>query len=180
MGDKSAGNLVAAIRESKTRGLSRLVSGLGIPYVAAAAAEVLAGHFGTMDELSAATVDELETIEEIGPVMAQSIHDFFANEANRSLISRLADAGVRMTASVDRARTGLFAGKSVVVTGTLATLTRQDAHQRIKQAGGKPQTSVSAKTGFLVVGDNPGSKLANAKALGVRVLSEEEFLKQLE
>ena len=180
MGDKSAGNLIAAIRESKNRGLSRLVSGLGIPYVAAAAAEVLAGHFGTMDSLRSATVDELEAIEEIGPVMAQSIHDFFANEANRSLVSRLADAGVRMTASVDRARTGLFAGKSVVVTGTLATLTRQDAHQRIKQAGGKPQTSVSAKTGFLVVGDNPGSKLANAKALGVRVLSEEEFLKQLE
>ena len=176
MGEKSAANLVEAIKKSKERPLHRLLSGLGIRHVGAHTAEVLATHYGTMDALMAASIEELSEIHEIGEVVAASVHDFFETPANKELIESLKKHGVRMDAdkvSEDAPRP--FAGKTFVVTGTLERFTRAGIRQRIKDLGGRPSTSVSSKTDYLIAGEKAGSKLTKAQELGVPVLTEEEF-----
>ena len=182
MADKSAGNLVAAIAASRSRGLARLLAGLGIRHVGARAAEVLAEHYGDIDGILAACVEELTEIDEIGPVIAESIHTFFGSDSGRETISRLKAVGVKMATEarrVDGADAPL-AGKTVVVTGTLQSMSRKEAEQAVKAAGGRAASSVSKSTDFVVVGESAGSKAAKAEALGVETIDEAEFLRRLE
>jgi DNA ligase (NAD+) len=178
MGRKSATNLVQAIEASKQRGLSRLLAGLGIRHVGARGAEILAQHFGSMEKLLQATTEELSEVPEVGPVVAGSIVAYFQHPARRRTIDELSELGLVMTeGSRPSAMDGSapLAGQSVVVTGKLVHYSRDGINERIKQAGGKPAGSVSKKTGFVVVGESPGSKRDDAERLGVKIISEEEF-----
>jgi len=180
MGKKSSENLVRAIEQSSTRSLSRVIAALNIRNVGGHVAEVLAREFGSMEALSGATGDpeRLESISEIGPVVAQSIRDFFASRSGRTLVDELKTAGVQMKAEV-KSGTGRrpLAGKTLVVTGTLEKFSHKEAESMIKLLGGRAAGSVSSKTDYLVAGAGAGIKLAKARSLGVRVLSENEFLK---
>jgi len=184
MGEKSSENLLAAIEASKTRGLERLLAGLGIRHVGGRAAEVLAARFGDIDALAAAGIDELTEIDEIGPVIAASVHHFFASEAGAETIERLRTAGVQTTsarppAQAARAADLPLADKTVVVTGTLEHFSRDEAKDAIKAAGGRAASSVSKNTDFVVVGESPGSKADKAEQLGVETIDEAEFLRRL-
>jgi len=187
MGEKSAGNLVGAIQASKDRGLDRLLAALGIRHVGGRAAEALAGHFGSIDAIVAAGADELTCIEDVGPVIAQSIHGFFHSSAGQETVRRLKEAGLKMisnlrfqmTAERRRPAGGPLAGKTVVVTGTLEGFSRDQAEQAIKDAGGKAARSVSKNTDLVVVGDSPGSKADKARELGVTIMDEKEFRRML-
>jgi DNA ligase (NAD+) len=184
MGEKSAANIVEALEQSKQRGLWRLIFGLGIRHVGATAARTLADHFGSMDTLSDAGVEELEAIHEIGPVMAASIADFFSKKENRKVVERLKKAGLhledRRSEIADRKVSQAVVGKTFVLTGTLPSLKREEASEMIRQAGGKVSSSVSKKTDYVLAGEEAGSKLEKAKELGIRVLDEVEFRKLLE
>lgn len=176
-GDKSAGNLLQALEASKSRPLSRLLNGLGIRHVGGHTAEVLADHYGTMEALMAAPVEELREIYEIGAVVAASVHDFFSEPHNRMLLDKLRDAGVTMHegASAESSGPRPLEGMTIVVTGTLQNYSRDEIQDRIKKLGGRPSGSVSKKTDYVVAGENAGSKLEKARSLGVRVLTETEF-----
>src|SRR5579875_870602 len=144
MGEKTIANLLAAIERSKSRGLARLLFGLGIRFVGAVNAEIIASHFGSMDAVMAASEAELSEIEGVGPRIAASIELFFAQKPNREMIERLKRAGVEMTAPKrDRARNAPLAGKTFVLTGTLPSMTRDEASAKITAAGGKVTSSVS-------------------------------------
>ena len=176
MGQKSASNLVAAIEDSKNRTLERLLNGLGIRHVGSHVAELLAGHFGDIDALMAASEQELNDIYEVGPTLARSVRDFFDTDANRKLVESLRAHGVNLIEQ--RAAGGgprPLEGKTVVVTGTLKNYSRDTINERIKQLGGRPSSSVSAKTDFVLAGDNPGSKVDKAQKLNVPVLTEDQF-----
>ena len=177
MGKKSAENLVNAIDQSRVKSLARLIYALGIRNVGIHAAGLLAEEFGSLDNLSAATREDLEKIPEIGPIMAESIVSFFQRPATRQELARLKEAGVRTTAESRRPEKGPFSGKAFVLTGTLSKHTRTEAEELIKNLGGKTSSSVSKKTGFVVVGSEPGSKYEQAKKLGVKILTESEFEK---
>jgi DNA ligase (NAD+) len=181
MAEKSATNVVNAIAESKTRELWRLINGLGILHVGEGAARKLADHFHNLDGLSNATMDELQQAEDVGPVMAQSIRDFFDNPRNQAVIEKLRQAGLKMRekAAPKGTATGPFAGKTVVVTGTLNKLSREEAKESLRKAGATVTDSVSKKTDFLIVGENAGSKLDKAAKLGVKTIDEQEFLRML-
>jgi len=180
MAAKSAENVVAAIAESKGRPLARLLAGLGVRHVGGRAAEVLAGHYGHIDAIAAAEEAELEQIDEIGPTIAASVHRFFASEAGREAVARLKQAGLKVDAPItSAAAVGPLAGKTVVVTGTLAEYSRREAQAAIKAAGGRAAGSVSKKTDFVVAGDDPGSKADKARSLGVEVIDESEFVRRL-
>jgi DNA ligase (NAD+) len=181
MGDKTIANVLAAIESSKSRGLARLLFGLGIRMVGAQNAAILAGDFGTIDALVAADEAELLRSEGIGEQIAQSVALFFAQEPNRAMVSRLQTAGVNTTAPLrERAPLGLLAGKTLVLTGTLPTLKRDEAAELITAAGGKVAGSVSKKTDYVVAGEEAGTKLAKAEQLGVRIIDEEELRRLLE
>ena len=179
MGEKSSQNLLEQIEASKTRGLSRLLSGLSIEMVADSMADQLAKEFGSMDALSAATVERLAEVEGIGPERAKRIHDYFQSPLGIGLIAELKKLGLKMEEEKPPAPVGIvgdaLAGKSIVVTGTLTRYQRDEIEALIRQLGGKPTGSVSKKTDYLVAGEKAGSKLDKAKELGVRVLSEAEF-----
>ena len=177
MGNKSSENLLAGIAASKDRGLARLLNAIAIRHVGARVAGLLAQHFGTMDRLRAATVEELSSVPEIGEVIAQSVFDFLHSDYGREVIDDLAAAGVSMeTPESERVLSnGALAGKTVVVTGTLVKYKRDEIEALIARHGGRAASSVSKKTDFVVAGENAGSKLDKAKSLGVRVISEEEF-----
>ncbi|MGA2137724.1 MAG: NAD-dependent DNA ligase LigA [Verrucomicrobiia bacterium] len=181
MGEKSAANVVTAIAESKSRELWRLIHGLGILHVGEGAARKLADHFRDLDALASATLEELQQAEDVGPVMAQSIYDFFRNPRNQVVIEKLRKAGVKMKekAAPKAVASGPFASKTVVVTGTLSKLSRDEAKDALRKAGATVTDSVSKKTDFLVVGADAGSKLDKAQKLGVKTLNEQEFLKML-
>ena len=182
MAEKSASNLLAQIDESKTRDLWHLVYGLGIRHVGERTAGILARHFGSLDKLAAATVEELDDIHEIGLTMAESIHDWFADAGNRELCERLTRAGVRTTLDEKLAPPTTeqrFAGKVFVLTGTLPGMTRDEARELIEANGGRVTGSVSKKTDYLLAGADPGSKLDKANQLGVVVIDEAEFKKML-
>jgi DNA ligase (NAD+) len=174
MGKKSASNVLAAIERSKQRGLARLLNGLGIRFVGEQTAGILAGDFGSIDAIESATEDELKASEGIGPEVAASVRLFFAQPANVKMIERLRKAGVVVTAP-KRARVsdGALAGKTFVLTGTLPTLTREQATEIIVAAGGKVTGSVSKKTDYVVAGSEPGSKLSKALELGIAILDED-------
>ncbi len=178
MGEKSAENLINGIAESRTRPLGRLLFALGIRHVGARTAETLARHFGSMEKLLAANAEELTKIEDVGPVVAASIREFFDVAANRMLILDLQTAGVSMESGVITPQpggAGPLDGLSFVVTGTLLQGSRDEVHARIERLGGRTTGSVSKKTDYLLAGAEAGSKLDKARALGVKVLSEEEF-----
>jgi DNA ligase (NAD+) len=177
--EKSARALVAEIEGSNRAGLARVLMGLGIRFVGERTAELLAQEFGTMDALSAATAQELERVEEVGPRISQAILEFFAQPANLALIQTLKDAGVNMTAE-KKQRSAQLAGLTFVLTGTLPTLTRDEAKARIEAAGGKTTGSVSKKTNYVVAGEAAGSKLDKARELKVPALDEAGLLALLE
>lgn len=177
--DKSVSNLMNAIRQSKNRPLSRLLFALGIRHVGSHVAEVLARRFRNMDELARASLDELLSIEEIGPTIAESVRAFFGEPRNLELIRRLKEAGVNMEEKVEEGPRPLE-GCTFVLTGALSSMTREEARQAIEERGGRVSSSVSRKTDYVVVGADPGSKLDKARELGVKIIGEEEFLTLLE
>lgn len=187
MGEKSAANLIAALETSKTAGGERLLYALGIRQVGEAAAEALIGRFGSLDALFTATAEELCEVDDIGQITADMVVAYFALPETRAIVDKLKAAGVvtegkKAAAAQDgQAEEGSadFTGLTFVLTGTLTTMTRDEASAKIKARGGKATGSVSAKTSYVVAGENAGSKLTKAETLGIRVLSEEEFLKML-
>ena len=173
LGEKNAARVAQGLERSKGAPLGRFVFALGIRHVGERTADLLAEHFGTLDALRAATPEQLETVAEVGPRIAESVQQFFAADRNRALLDRLHAAGVRPADAAPAAGvTVRLAGKTFVLTGTLPTLTRDEAKRLITGAGGAVVGSVSAKTDYVVAGDNPGSKLQRAEALGVAVLDE--------
>jgi len=177
MAEKSARNLMDAVEKSKSNDLNRLIYALGIRHVGEHAAWILAGHFGSIEKLQNAKFDELNNINEIGPVMAESVYNFFQNKENLKILKKLKEAGLRMRQAKPKEGAGLLAGKTIVITGTLKFFARNDAEELIRRLGGKASSSVSKNTDFLVAGEEPGSKLDKAKALGVKIITEEEFRK---
>ena len=173
--EKSACALLEEIERSKKAGLARVLMGLGIRFVGERTAELLAEEFGSIDALRAATAEELERVEEVGPRISQAIREFFAQPANQGLIETLIAAGVEMTAEKKQRSTQL-AGMTFVLTGTLPTLTRDEAKARIEAAGGKTAGSVSKKTSYVVAGEEAGSKLDKARELKLQVLDEAGLL----
>ena len=179
--DKSADNLIAALEDSKTRELWRLVCGLGIKHVGTAAAKDLARELGSLRAIAEASEEDLVAIDGIGGIMAAAIRDFFGEETNLSLITRLEESGLTMT--TDRPTSGEdtpLAGQTFVLTGALERFTRDEATAKIEELGGRVSSSVSKKTSYLVAGPGAGSKLAKAEKLEVPVLDEESLLKLLE
>lgn len=175
MGEKSAAKLIAAIENSKSNDLSRLIYALGIRHVGERAGKLLAKHFGTLDELIAADEEQLVSIDEIGAIMAESIVKFFGDEKNLASIERLRDAGINFKASEQTSDDRRFEGKTFVLTGTLPTYKREEAKAIIEAMGGKVSGSVSKKTDYVLAGEEAGSKLDKANALGVEVIDEEKF-----
>jgi DNA ligase (NAD+) len=173
-GDKSTDNLLAAIERSKSQPYVRVLYALGIRHVGSGVARVLAEAFPSFQALGEATAEELTAVPAVGPRIAESVAHFFADRHNRDLVRRLADAGLTL-AGARRTTGGPFAGKTFVLTGTLPTLTREEAKQLIETHGGRVAGSVSKQTDFVLVGEEAGSKLAKARALGIRLLSEREF-----
>jgi DNA ligase (NAD+) len=174
MAEKSADNLINAIEKSKQAGLARLVFGLGIRHVGQRVGQVLAQTYGSMDALSNASYEDLEGIDEIGPRIAESIREFYGETHNKIEIASLQKHGLVMTEE-KKAGGGNLEGKQIVLTGTLESMTRDEAKRRIVEAGGRVTSSVSAKTDYVLAGTDPGSKLTKAQKLGVAILIEEEF-----
>jgi DNA ligase (NAD+) len=173
MGEKTIANLLRSIEASKSRGLARLLFGLGIRFVGSQNAAIIAADFGSIDALAGATEEDLVASEGIGEQIAASVALFFRQRPNRNVLERLAEHGLVMTAPKRaRAAAGKLAGKTFVLTGTLPSLSRDEATELIVNAGGKVTASVSKKTSFVVAGDDPGSKLAKARELGVSILDE--------
>jgi DNA ligase (NAD+) len=178
MGKKSAAKLVAQIEKSRSNDLSRLIFGLGIRHVGERAAQVLARAFGSIEAIMNASEEQLQHVAEIGPVLAAAVHGYFVEPRNRQVVERLREAGVNMTGPIvnaDRAADAPLKGHTFVLTGTLSSMTREDAEAHIERLGGKVAGSVSKKTAYVVVGADPGSKLAKAESLGVRTLDEAAF-----
>jgi DNA ligase (NAD+) len=174
MGDKSAQNVLDEIENSKKLPLERVIYGLGIRMVGERTAQFLAEHFGSIDALTNAGEEELQEVNEVGPRIAQSIVEFFQEPKNRALVKQLQELGLRSTGTKKERGTKL-AGKTFVLTGTLAHLTRDEAKKMIEDAGGRVSGSVSKKTDFVVAGEDAGSKLDKAKELGVKVIGEKEL-----
>jgi DNA ligase (NAD+) len=178
VGKKSAQALLAQIENSKQAGLARVLMGLGIPFVGERTAELLASEFGSMEAIEAATQEDLERVQEVGPKVAAAVHEFFAIEANRALVDRLKELGLKMTAE-KKVKTTQLEGLTFVLTGTFPTLSREEAKEKIEAAGGKVSGSVSKKTNYVVAGEEAGSKLTKAGELGVAVIDEAALLEML-
>ena len=184
MGSKSADNLLNSIEASKQRSLAQVIFALGIRLVGQNVAKVLARNFDSIDTLKAADVEQLVAIDEVGPKIAESIVDYFRNERHDAFLKRLADAGVQMRqesmpTTVTGQENSAFAGKIIVLTGTLPTLDRREATAMIEAAGGKVSGSVSKKTDYVLAGESAGSKLTKAQELGIAIIDEETFLQML-
>ena len=177
MGEKSARNLLAGIEASKARELRRLLFGLGIRFVGERAAQLLARHYRSLEALGRATVEEMQALHEIGPVVAGSVREWFEQPANRELVRRLREADLRTEdeAPADPQAAQALAGRQLVLTGGLASLSRDEAKAAIEARGGRVTSSVSKKTDYVVVGTDAGSKLEKARALGLKLLTEQEF-----
>ncbi|AQT67225.1 DNA ligase [Anaerohalosphaera lusitana] len=173
MGAKSIERLLDSIEESKERPLFRFITALGIPNIGTQNAEILADHFGSIENLMDIKREDLEAIDQIGPVIADSVYDYFHDEGNRKVIRELLDEGVKPKGP--KKKSNKLEGKTFVVTGTLSHFKRDDIKRTIKNNGGKASSSVSKNTDYLVAGDNPGSKYDKAQQLGVSVISEGEF-----
>lgn len=178
MGEKSANNLIAAIAKSKENDLSKLLYGFGIPHIGAKAAKLLSDHFHTMEQVASATAEEIAAIEGFGTVMAESVESFFQLPHTKEILAELQAAGLNMESTsvvVDRR----FQGMTFVLTGTLPTMTRAEAGALVEQYGGKVSSSVSKKTTYVLAGEEAGSKLEKANALGITVIDEAAFLEML-
>ena len=185
MGEKSVSNLLISIENSKDNSLEKLLFGLGVRHVGAKAAHTLAQHFGTIDQLMSATQDELLTVPEVGEKIADAIAAYFNNEEVEQLIDELKTAGVNMNYK-GRERIqiqdieSIFSGKTVVLTGKLEKLTRNEAKESIEAQGGNVTGSVSKKTDLVIAGADAGSKLTRAQELGIEVWTEEKLLEELD
>ncbi len=176
LGEKSAENLISAIQERKEIELPRFLSALGIPNVGWETAHALAEHFHALPKIMATSLEELQAVSDIGPVVAESIYNFFNTPKVKQEIKNLKAVGVRVSGTLKKRYLTALSGKSVVLTGSLGSMTRGQARDKIEQMGGKWSDTVSSKTDYLVVGDEPGSKLEKAKKIGIEILEEEEFL----
>ncbi len=179
MGTKSARNLLRQIAASKVRELARVLAGLGIRHVGERSARLLAAAFGSIDALKSASEERLARVAGIGPIAAESIHQFLRSAAGRRTIQQLRGFGVAMTAPrrfVPAKDGAELTGRTLVVTGTLPHFRREEIEDLIREFGGAITSSVSGNTDYLIAGENPGSKLNKAKELGIKVLSEQEFL----
>ncbi|HLJ55161.1 MAG TPA: NAD-dependent DNA ligase LigA [Chthonomonadaceae bacterium] len=176
MGEKLASKILANVERSKTRPMANVIYALGIRHIGEHTAEVLASHFGSLDALRSATVEQLDAVHEIGHTTAESIAAWFAEERNQRMLDKLAAAGVRPTAHAAAPTSDTFAGKTFVFTGTLGQLKRDEAETMVKQRGGRASGTVSKNTSYVVAGEAAGSKLAKAQELGVPVLTEDEFI----
>jgi len=179
MGEKSAQNLIEAIERSKRAGLERLIYALGIRNVGEVAAAALAARFRTLDACMSATVEELCAIPDFGQITADCVVNFFSHPQNVELCERLGEAGL-LTEATAKETDDLFKGLTFVLTGTLPTMTRDEAAAKIKAAGGKVSGSVSSKTSYVVAGEAAGSKLTKAQSLGVPVIDEETLVRMIE
>lgn len=179
MGDKSAANLIRAIENSKQAGLARLLCAFGIRQVGQKAAKVLASYYPDLDSLMAADVENLTSIPDVGAITANYLREWFDNPQSQHLIRRLREAGVDFTSHEEK-KDSRFAGLTFVLTGSLQRFTRDEASEIIESFGGKASSSVSKKTSYVVAGENAGSKLTKAEALGLRILSEEEFVDMIQ
>jgi DNA ligase (NAD+) len=177
LGPKSARNLLEQIEESKTRELSRLIFALGIRNVGEKLAQALARKFMDLEKLAAANEEELMSLEDVGPKVAKSIIFFFAQPENQKLLAKLKAAGLKLREEPEESRPQPLQGLTFVLTGTLSSMTRDEAKEKIEHLGGEVSSTVSKKTDYLVVGENPGSKLDKANQLGVRIINETEFLR---
>lgn len=177
MGKKSAEKIIANIEASKSRALPHVIGGLGIAFVGERTAQILADTFGSLDAIQSSSEDDLQKANEVGPKVAHSIRSFFAEQQNRELVERLRAAGLQFTHEAKRREGSPLEGLTFVVTGTLPTLSREDAKVRIEEAGGKVTDSVSRKTHYVVAGEKAGSKLDKAEKLGVTVLDEPGLLR---
>ena len=177
MGPKSAENLIREIEASRSLEFWRLLFGIGIRHVGERTAQILARHFGSIERLEQASQEELERVYEVGPKLAESIYQFFRQRENRALIERLRRAGLPMAADIveEPKAAHVLAGKTIVLTGTLETMTRDEATTLIEERGGRVTASVSKKTGFVVAGRDAGSKLEKAQKLGIEILNEQQF-----
>jgi DNA ligase (NAD+) len=178
MGEKSAQNLREALERSKTTTLRRFLMALGIRHVGEATARALAEHFRDVRRLYEASVEELTAVKDVGPTMAEEIFAFVQEPQNRSVIDALLELGVSPTPP-EAGKGGPFTGKTVVLTGGLSLMTREQAKEEIERRGGKVSGSVSRKTDYVVAGEDAGSKLKKAQELGVRVLQESDFAQLL-
>ncbi len=174
-GEKSAENVVAAIQEKKELPLSRFIYALGIRNIGAETAVDIAEHFGSLEKLRQAKLEDFDAIANIGPIVAKSVHEWFAQKDNQKFLDKLLKAGVKPKNPPKKAA-GKLAGKTFVFTGTLDSIERESAKEKVRALGGQISESVSAKTSFVVVGSEPGSKAEKAKKLGVKILDEKEFL----
>ena len=179
MAEKSAQNLLDEIAASKKASLARLVYAIGMPFVGERTAQLLAGHFGSMEKIADASAEELMEVGEVGPKVAEGVREFFSESANRKLIDHLREVGVNMQEKRKALIDTRFAGLTFVFTGTLANHSREEAQALAVAHGAKIGGSVSKKTSYVVVGEDAGSKLAKAEALKVKILTEAEFEKLL-
>jgi DNA ligase (NAD+) len=178
--DKRIDNLLSAIERSKDRPIWRLLVGLNIPHVGTHVAQVLAGAFGSIDAIAQASVEAIDAVPEIGPEIARSVHEWFHDRQNLKLIEKLRRAGVRMADEKPEGPAGgPLAGTTIVITGSLSSMSRDEATRAAQDAGARVASSVSKKTDFVVVGENPGSKAAQAEQVGVEIIDEREFLRRL-
>ena len=174
-GKKFAQNLIDSINISKQNDLYRLITALGIRHVGVKAAKVLAKTYENMDNLASASIEDLSQVDEVGPIVANSINEFFSQEQTKDLLKRLKDAGVNMERQKEENEDDRFAGKTFVLTGSLEKYSREEASNIIEKFGGKTSSSVSKKTTYLLAGEDAGSKLTKAQSLGVQIISENEF-----
>lgn len=174
--EKNTDKLLASVEASKSNSADKLLTGLGILNVGKSAAKALLLHFGSVEALMQADVDDLVGVEDIGEISAQCIVDYFAQDANRTLIARLKEAGVNLAMEAEAKQSARLAGKTIVITGTLPTFSRKEAATLIESHGGKVTGSVSKKTDYLLAGENAGSKLTKAQGLGIQILTEQELL----
>ena len=177
MADKSAANLIGAIENSKSAEINRLIYALGIRHVGENAAWLLADKFGSIEKLSRSSAEDLTGVDGIGPVMAESVSNFFSSKENLRILKKLSGSGLKMASGVLKEKGGRFEGKTIVITGTLKSFSRNEAEAIVRKLGGNASSSVSKATDFLVAGEEAGSKLDKARSLGVKVISEEEFKK---
>ncbi len=180
MGEKSAANLLQEIAASKERGLARFLFALGVRHVGEAGAEALARHFGSIRKLSAAGEEDLIRLSDVGPVVAQSVLNFFRSPANQKVLEKLEKAGLRFEETAPKRLSGRMEGQVVIFTGELSGWSRPEAEEMVRSHGGAIGSTVTRKTTLVVAGDSPGSKYEKAKALGVRIISEAEFRKMIE
>jgi DNA ligase (NAD+) len=178
--DKRIDNLLSAIERSKDRPLWRLLVGLNIPHVGTHVAQVLARAFGSIDAIARASVEAIDAVPEIGPEIARSVYEWFHDRQNLKLIEKLRKAGVRIAdEKPEGLAEGPLAGTTTVITGSLSSMSRDEATRAAQDAGARVVSSVSKKTDFVVVGENPGSKAAQAEQLGIEIIDEREFLQRL-